>query len=206
MSDSAVDADRTQPEPYKDEELLRKLYLEEEMSMMAISEKIDCSPTTVRKYLDKFGVERRPAGEQISMAYGYDRYTVPLQVKTRGSVAWRPDAETTAYVHRLLAVSEWGVEAVAGNDVHHKNGVPWDNRIENLEIMSHGEHSSTHRKVSWLDRLRMVEMYRSGASTYDLGDVFDVSFATVLRSVKEFDEELVRDNVEASKMARERAR
>jgi len=44
-------------------------------------------------------------------------------------------------IHRLVAVAEYGVEAVAGNVVHHKNGVRFDNRPDNLEVLSNADHS-----------------------------------------------------------------
>lgn len=50
----------------------------------------------------------------------------------------------TVRVHRLLAVSEYGLSELKGKEVHHKNGIKWDNRPENLEIMTKEEHASHH--------------------------------------------------------------
>lgn len=48
------------------------------------------------------------------------------------------------YAHRLLAVAKYGFEAVKGMDVHHKNGCKFDNRIENIELLTHEEHTRHH--------------------------------------------------------------
>ena len=48
------------------------------------------------------------------------------------------------YIHRLLAVSEYGIESVKGKDVHHKNNIPWDNRPENIELMTKEKHGRHH--------------------------------------------------------------
>ena len=48
--------------------------------------------------------------------------------------------------HRLLAVAEFGFDAVKDKIVHHKNSIPWDNRPENLEIMTQAEHASLHKR------------------------------------------------------------
>ena len=60
--------------------------------------------------------------------------------------------------HRLIAIQYWGEEAVRGKDVHHKNGIKSDNRIENLELISRGEHARQHmlgHKPSDITRKRM---------------------------------------------------
>jgi len=43
-------------------------------------------------------------------------------------------------IHRLVAVAEYGFDAVVDKEIHHKNGMPWDNRPENLEPLSKEEH------------------------------------------------------------------
>lgn len=62
----------------------------------------------------------------------------------------------TVRVHTLLAIAE-GAEAgrLFGKDsshvVHHRNGIRWDNRPANLEVMSRGAHTSEH----WEDRRQL---------------------------------------------------
>jgi hypothetical protein len=53
--------------------------------------------------------------------------------------------------------------------VHHKNENPWDNRLENLEVMSMGEHLRLHarmRKVAWAHKAFLQEM--QGNTPHDI--------------------------------------
>jgi len=38
---------------------------------------------------------------------------------------------------------------VKDKHVHHKNGIPWDNRPENLEAMSRQEHRTIHNQPDY---------------------------------------------------------
>lgn len=57
--------------------------------------------------------------------------------------------DTTDYTksmphHRLIAVAEYGIDEVVGKHIHHENGIPWDNRPENLTPMAAPDHLSEH--------------------------------------------------------------
>ena len=57
-------------------------------------------------------------------------------------------------VHRLVAVAKFGVGEVASKHVHHKNGVRWDCRPENLELLTNAEHHKLeNRNVPLSERL-----------------------------------------------------
>ena len=57
--------------------------------------------------------------------------------------------------HRLVMERVLGRYLEPDEDVHHKNEIITDNRPENLEVMSHGAHSSLHRsKKPNLPRIR----------------------------------------------------
>ena len=161
--------------PWADADRMERLYVEEGLTSEQIAEKFDCSPTTVIVWLGNHGIERRRAGVQESP------YIAPLSTHKRGHVRWR-HKEHTVEVHRLLGVAEFGFEAVGDMHVHHVNEIPWDNRPGNLELLSNSDHQKVHRKLNWLDRIRIAEMYHNtDVTTRQLGEVFDVSSATIVR-------------------------
>jgi hypothetical protein len=54
------------------------------------------------------------------------------------------------YAHKLLAASEYGVKAF-NQTIHHINNHKLDNRLENLELVEHGEHTKIHLDERWSD-------------------------------------------------------
>lgn len=145
--------------PYTDEFLLRDLYETQELSVAEIAEILECSETTVRNYMRWFGIECRN---------GVDRDPSPAWFGTRpdGYECWN-DGHQTVYVHRLVAVAEWGFEAVASGVIHHKNQIQWDNRPENLHpFESNSAHIRHHARPSTHeDQQTIDEVIRETAKT-----------------------------------------
>lgn len=123
---------------YKDPEDLRALYHGKGMSLPQMGRRFDVDPTTILYHMEKHGIERRkPANER------------PLSTQTSdegySTICHHIDGRKhEVKIHRLIAVAEHGFEAVKDNDVHHKSEIPWDNRRENLELMTRSEHMTLH--------------------------------------------------------------
>jgi len=66
-------------------------------------------------------------------ARGHERFAVKVNGKTK---IFRH--------HRLLALMKHTMDELKGKIIHHRNGVPWDNRLENLELMTQSEHATEH--------------------------------------------------------------
>jgi len=146
-----ADSNRTDREaPHRDESTLRQLYFEEELSMREISERLECGITTVRMWMNRFGIERRDQRVASGMSRRVEYAT--FLTKPDGYEAWatRRNGDTDwLYVHRLLAVAEFGFDAVCERVVHHANEVKWDNRPDNIELMSNAEHAKHHHATDF---------------------------------------------------------
>lgn len=174
--------------PYLDRDLLEEMYILDRLSTLDIAAILDCSNATVSKYLREHGLKVRTRSEGQNIHHSGNPHAVALGMDSDNYMRWTPGDDYIS-VHRLLAVSEWGVEAVKGMQVHHKNGIRWDNRVDNLELLTNSDHQKEHAKFKGLRRLRIAELYENGdissrklAAHLD----FEISSATVLDIHKEF--------------------
>lgn len=127
--------------PYDDPDTLQELYWRQGLQLDEVADRLDCSPTTIRRHMDKYDIDRRTRGGSVRD---------PAHFRTRqedGYEVWNTKVKGTAHtvrVHRLQAVAHFGFEQVAGVHVHHKNRIPWDNRAENFELLAKSDHHSQH--------------------------------------------------------------
>ncbi|WP_226043428.1 HNH endonuclease signature motif containing protein [Natrinema sp. DC36] len=135
-------------EPWHDEETLRQLYIEEGLSSYEIADDLGCTPPLIREWLGHFGIERRSVSESLrgkrSRTANFkhpirDAERYPCWIASNGKFD-----QDKVYVHRLLAVAEYGFEEVVSKEIHHRNGVQWDNRPENLEVLTPADHRRLH--------------------------------------------------------------
>jgi len=132
---------------YKNDGVLRYLYHEKGMSGSQVADRLNCGTQTVFRWMEKFGIERQDKIEAIKehKTKNYATY----RMNESGHYAWiaaHDGKNEKMYVARLLAICEYGADAVIGKHVHHKNGIPWDNRAENIELLTPAEHKSHHTK------------------------------------------------------------
>jgi len=132
--------------PYKDEDTLRELYIEKGMGICKIAENFDVAGKTIQDWMEKHDIDTRGRLENLRTD------TANYVIDRQGYERWRALVDgdyRVVSVHRLLAVSECGFDAVVDNVIHHKNEIPWDNRPENLVVMSDSEHKRLHAKNRW---------------------------------------------------------
>lgn len=137
---------------YNDEDWMCKKYVEEGLSSQEIADECGCTLSTVHYWLDQFDIDIKLDQEGRNLTpYLCNKGYYRVDCQCNGD-------KYTLLIHRLVAVAEFGYDAVVGKDVHHKNGITWDNRPENLELVTREEHTRKHnsgdktlyRDESWL--------------------------------------------------------
>ena len=134
--------------PWRNEQLLRELYIDKKKSTVEIADRFGCDTTTILNWMGRFEIPTRTAYKDIPPAFKTNR---------RGYERWTTSVDGTGHnvaVHRLLAVAEYGFDAVSDMDVHHGNGgghlppceIPWANWPGNLELVSNSAHISYHKR------------------------------------------------------------
>lgn len=169
--------------PWRDEENLRRGYVEQGKSSVELSREWGCDKKTVLTWLDKHGIDTRPENKEKP---------VPLVTTGQGYERWQNHHDGdmySIYVHQLLAICEYGFDEAAGSVVHHENEVKWDNRPENIQIFdSQAEHSKHHvdkmefDSEPWHDEDLLRELYvDEGMSSIDIANELDCAKHTVLK-------------------------
>lgn len=133
--------------PWYDRETMETLYTDRKLSYRQIAEELGCSEDQVSAAIERFNITPRSNSESRHVLA--HRGPETHLWREDGYEAWEYNYDgerASILVHRLVAVAEWGLDALRGNVVHHKNGVKWDNRPENLQLMTRGEHNSLHFK------------------------------------------------------------
>lgn len=135
--------------PWRNGATLKELYVDRRLSAYEIADELGCGQNAVYTALDDFDIERRSDSEATKCrqnrkpacyrTLGRDGYE--LWTNTHGDTTYR------CCVHKLAAVAWFGFDAVAGSVIHHENRIPWDNREENLTVISdQNQHAKLHHK------------------------------------------------------------
>lgn len=164
---------------YRDEGWLREQYHEKGLSQQQIAERCDVSAVTISNWMDKHGIE-----------VTHFRDTARFETRPDGYEHWETridDRNHRVYVHQLLAIAE-GVaepsELFGGpKQIHHRNGIPWANWPENIQVMEPHTHTTEHQDQRWGNSpWRDPEAMREGLSEYTqsaLADVWGCSQRTI---------------------------
>lgn len=150
-------------EKYREADYLEKAYWNRDLSLSEIAQECGCVPNTVRYWMDKHDIPRKERldacrRERCTFRTTHDGYEIASS---------QIDGQTRkVFIHRLIMVANCGFEALENRHVHHKNGIPWDNRPENLTALTPSEHQAIHIRenqgrdeLPWRDRDRLMSVY-----------------------------------------------
>lgn len=134
-----------------DEDWLREQYSDNGRTAYDIADDLGCSKTAVLRAIHRADIE--PHSQAVHKKTIHPTFDLHHDGYVRVTSHDYVDGELAntdqIRLHRLLAVAEYGFEAVQEKDVHHVNHIPWDNRPENIELPTRAEHKRHHANIYW---------------------------------------------------------
>jgi len=134
-----IDVESTGIDDDTESEIVR-LIEDTSLPQTEIADRVGVSDATVTRVKQSNDVERHYDGHVYSSwdPRGYER----IEYRYTG------DRVAELRIHRLVAVAQKGHDLFDEKIVHHKNGIKWDNRPENLEVMTRAEHQRVERNAT----------------------------------------------------------
>jgi len=142
---------KTHGNPWDDVEKVERLYHEEGLSQSEIAEKFGTSRSNIQNTMDRNGISKRKSyGDPSHPPHHslHERKNRPIGTCDERVSTWIDGQNRVVKIHRLVAVAcgKLDVTDMWNSDMkaHHKSGHGWDNRPENLEVLSQAEHRKEH--------------------------------------------------------------
>jgi hypothetical protein len=132
-------AESESDDPHHEVDILAYLYWIEDCTEGEIADRYGCSISCISRHMSECGVPTGPDPTTHTASIGvYENGHWKCNVLFKGTT-------DSVYLHRLLAVAEYGYEEVVDKEVHHETGCSLDNRPDAITLMDKGEHLSLHK-------------------------------------------------------------
>jgi len=144
---------------WRNKEWLEQQYFQNGLSFRSISKLTNCTDKNVEHFFKKFGFKSRPISEPGELSHNWKGgkvrnsqgyilvfHSEPHAYKNKGSQYVRE--------HVLVMEKILGRPLKHPEMIHHKNGIPHDNRPQNLQLMSGPfEHNTLEQKLGKFAKL-----------------------------------------------------
>lgn len=131
---------------WKNKEWLKSQHVYKRQDCETIARRCRVTGTTIQYWVNKLDIEKMSRQE-----YMLSSTTVSLITDSDGYKRFKSSVnrvEKTVGVHQLVLIAHgadpYKVFSMGEYHTHHKNGRPWDNRPDNLELLHNTDHINEH--------------------------------------------------------------